>query len=78
MKNLKYWYYENVLWKVYEKLSHKIEKTIPEKYHPHIEILPTPVKDKESNEKMDWVSFYVYIPHSITKKLMWYFRIWRK
>lgn len=64
-------------WGLYCNLSRKIESYIPEKYHPYVQVVPT-TKTDATNGRLDIVSIELHIPHDLTKKLMWYLKVWRK
>ena len=61
----------NLKHKLYRRLSDRLENYIPKEYEPMIVISPT-----LSNEK-DLVIINLKVPHDLTKKLMWTFKVWR-
>ena len=59
-------------WTLYCNLARKIERFIPEEYNASVGIAPSSCDDNS-----DMVVIHFYIPHEITRKLMWSMKAWR-
>lgn len=64
--------FERVKWKMYCNLSRRLTELIPEEYGPSVDVVPSTKEDDK-----DIVIIGVRIPHSVTRKLMWHFKVWR-
>lgn len=56
--------------RLYSNLEGKLEALLPEQVNPRILVVPY---EKDT----DFVTVTFTIPHKVTRKLMWYFKVWR-